>query len=93
MTEDPILCSSDHPGVKYVPPRHGLLLVTIEDTFTVKKHYRTLTQADRENIQELANQTGDAGAMMGLGINMFKVITYNHFHQHQHHHHACTGSI
>ena len=58
----------------YKPPLTGTLFVKVEDGFNVKAIHRTLSSCDRDYINDVANETGDAlVTMTSNGIEGFKV--------------------
>lgn len=86
LLEDPILCKGKASTQqkkaleRYVPPYHGRLYLSVEDTFKVKPIHRILSSIDREGIQQLAEQAGDMTTSVSHGIDMFQLRLHDALH-------------
>eukprot|EP01038_Epipyxis_sp_PR26KG_P005859 gene5859-8083_t len=58
---------------RYIPPRKGILRLSILDTFTQKESHRVINGSDRKYINEIAKQSGDVLAMTSFGVNNYKI--------------------
>jgi hypothetical protein len=56
------------PRKKYAVPNGGKLHIKVEDGFKRKAIFRTVTVADKESIEEVAQGTTDAVAMSSFGV-------------------------
>jgi ribosomal protein L12E/L44/L45/RPP1/RPP2 len=59
MLQYPILATSTHPTVKYVPPRTGILRCSVVDGFVRKKDFYTITAVDQKYAFQMAKGIGD----------------------------------
>lgn len=74
LTEFPIMCAGDDPVPKrYVPPRSGTLTITVVDGFTHKETYRVISGSDRQQIMNIAKQSGETVTMAGYGVQSYKI--------------------
>ena len=53
---------------RWVVPRSGVLVLEVEDGFKRKNIFRTVTGADKESIEEVAEGTTDGVAMTSFGV-------------------------
>ena len=56
------------PRKRWVVPRSGVLVLEVEDGFKRKNIFRTVTGADKESIEEVAEGTTDSVAMTSFGV-------------------------
>lgn len=69
LTEAPVMALKSNPTEEYLPPRTGLLKVSVIDGFAKKDVYRILSTVDRENITNVAHQAvGSSGNIGGSSI-------------------------
>ena len=73
LTSSPAYCVHNKPNIRYVPPNDGILYFSIVDGFKRKDIYRTLTSVDRDNIDLVANCTGDPTKMTSFGVSAAKL--------------------
>jgi Ca2+-binding EF-hand superfamily protein len=62
MTTYPVLCLKEHvkKNKKYIPPRAGMLHLTVVDGFDEKENFAVLTKTDQDNALGMALKMGDS---------------------------------
>lgn len=74
LTEFSIVSLQSEPSLlKYIPPRHGDLTLSIADGYKAKETYRVISDSDRACIEHLATQSGDVINMTSFGIQTYRV--------------------
>lgn len=63
MTNYPILALSTSPGVKYIPPRSGVIYCSVADGFVRKKNFYMITSTDQQYAYKMAKGIGDVAMM------------------------------
>lgn len=58
MAECPIMCLASNPTVRYIPPRRGVLHLTVTDSFQTSSTQRVLSSFDYNNILKLIKNSG-----------------------------------
>lgn len=56
------------PKKRYVPPKTGKLIINIEDSFKRKAIFRTITNTDKEFIEDIAKGATDTVSMTTFGV-------------------------
>lgn len=75
LIESPVMALKSIPDVQYLPPKTGILNITVEDGFAKKKNYRILSSSDREYIHEVTKDLGgtNAAKMIKSGLKGAKL--------------------
>lgn len=68
LTHTPCLCLASTPTIRYLPPRAGRLNITVVDGFLKKKVYRTMTDIERQGVEDIASTSGEYSTMMMNGL-------------------------
>jgi len=61
------------PKRRYIPPNTGKLIINIEDSFKRKAIFRTITNADKEFIEDIAAGATDSISMTTFGVTNSKL--------------------
>ena len=68
MTENMGMALSSIPGIKYAPPREGVLRLEVVDSFVKKANYQVISITDQSNLTSVAKDTGDVSRLMSYGV-------------------------
>jgi len=74
MTTYPVLCLKEHvhKHKKYIPPRQGMLHLTVVDGFEEKETFSVLSSSDQSNALNMAMKMGDS-ALINEAVRASKI--------------------
>ena len=69
-----VMALASRPGLKYMPPKGGLMELTVVDSFLQKKSYAVMTEATQKSTLQMARILGDA-SLLNAAIKNSKLHT------------------